>query len=126
MTGQNKQAAIHFSHILPAVTVAHPDEDKRIKGNPERTAREYFANELHGVRAGTWSAGEGSYRIALDENKHEFFHIISGRVTISAQDGSQPVRYAAGDTGVITPGFKGIFEIEEAASKFWVVTERAL
>ena len=126
MTEQNQQAAIHFSHLQPAVTVAHPDQDKRIRGNPERTAREYFANELHGVRAGTWSAGEGAYRIALDDNKHEFFHIISGRVTVSAPDGSGTMRYAAGDSGVIPPGFKGIFEIEEAASKFWVVTERAL
>ena len=126
MTEQNQQAAIHFSHLQPTVTVAHPDQDKRIKGNPERTAREYFANGLHGVRAGTWSAGEGAYRIALDDNKHEFFHIISGRVTVSAPDGSLMMRYAAGDSGVIPPGFKGIFEIEEAASKFWVVTEHAL
>jgi uncharacterized cupin superfamily protein len=126
MTTQITLAPIHFNALQPEITVQHPDPDKRIKGNPKRTAREYFANDVHGVRAGTWEAEEGAYRIALAADKHEFFHIISGRVAISAPDGSGTVRYAAGDTGVIPPGFQGIFEIEEAASKFWVVTERSL
>jgi uncharacterized cupin superfamily protein len=79
---------------------------------------------VHGVRSGTWSAETGSYRIELDENKHEFFHILTGKVEISNEDGSTTLAYGPGDTGVIPPGFKGVFDIVEPASKFWVVTER--
>lgn len=116
---------VHFHDIAPETTVQYPDPERRIKGNPKRTAREYFANQLHGVRAGTWQAETGSYRIALPADKHEFFHIISGHVIVSAPDGSQSRHFGPGDSGVITPGFEGIFEIVEAASKFWVVTEHA-
>lgn len=119
---QNNQIT-RFSDITPETTSQHPDEANRIKGNPLRIAREYFANDTHGVRAGTWEAGEGVYRIALGADKHELFHILTGRVIISEPDGANPRQFVAGDTGVIPPGFKGIFEIVEAASKFWVVTE---
>jgi uncharacterized cupin superfamily protein len=114
---------IRFNDLTPETTSQHPDEDKRIKGNPLRIAREYFANEVHGVRAGTWEAGPGAYRIALGAGKHELFHMLTGRVIISEADGGNPRQFAAGETGVIPPGFAGIFEIVEAASKFWVVTE---
>lgn len=73
----------------------------------------------------TWSAGTGSYRIELADSKHEPFHILTGRVSISLPDGSEGVSYGPGDTGIIPPGFKGIFEIVEPASKFQVVTDRA-
>ena len=118
-------AMLSFSAIEPAVSEQHVDADKRIKGNPRRVTKEYFAHELHGVRAGTWQAEAGAYRIALAETKHEFFHILSGQVAVSQPDGSATVTYGPGDTGVIPPGFKGIFEIVKPASKFWVVTERA-
>ena len=114
---------IHFADITPHTTAQHPDADKRLKGNPLRTAREYFANDVHGVRAGTWDAGPGAYRIALGADKHELFHMLTGRVVISNPDGGNAREFVAGDTGVIPPGFAGIFEIIEDASKFWVVTE---
>jgi uncharacterized cupin superfamily protein len=117
-------AVISFAAIEPATTEQFPAVDRRIKGNPRRVTKEYFANDLHGVRAGTWQAEAGAYRIALDETKHEFFHVLSGKVAVSQPDGSGTIAYAAGDTGVIPPGFEGIFEILEPASKFWVVTER--
>ena len=116
---------LRFADITPATTEHFPDEDKRIKGKPRRVTNEYFANALHGVRAGTWQAEAGSYRVELADTKHEFFHITSGRVQVSQPDGSDAKSYAAGDTGIIPPGFKGIFEIIEPASKFWVVTERS-
>ncbi|WP_220476917.1 cupin domain-containing protein [Massilia cavernae] len=116
---------IRFNDIEPKITEQFPDEDKRIKGKPLRTSQEYFANAVHGVRAGTWKAEAGSYRIELADTKHEFFHILTGKVQIALPDGSGVKEYAAGDTGIIPPGFKGIFEIVVPASKFWVVTERS-
>jgi uncharacterized cupin superfamily protein len=118
-------AMLSFAAIVPAVTEQFVDPDRRIKGNPRRVTQEYFANELHGVRAGTWQAETGAYRIALDADKHEFFHILSGEVAVSQPDGSGTLSYGPGDTGIIPPGFQGIFEVVKAASKFWVVTERA-
>lgn len=117
--------AIRFSDLTPKITEHFPDEDKRITGKPLRISNEYFANLEFGVRSGTWSAPAGSYRLELADSKHEFFHILTGRVLISLPDGSEAVSYGAGDTGIIPPGFKGIFEIVEPASKFWVVTDRA-
>jgi uncharacterized cupin superfamily protein len=118
-------AIINFTDIQPATSEQFPLPERRIKGNPRRVTKEYFANDLHGVRAGTWEAETGAYRIALESSKHEFFHILTGKVAISLPDGSGTVAYSAGDTGIIPPGFEGIFEIVEPASKFWVVTERA-
>lgn len=118
------QTMLRFADITPETSHAHPDQDRRLRGNPLRTSHEYFANDVHGVRSGTWSAEAGAYRIALDENKHEFFHLLSGKVQISNEDGSTTLSYGPGDTGIIPPGFKGVFDIVEPASKFWVVTER--
>lgn len=119
------QAMLHFGEITATTNEHFPDEDKRIKGKPRRVTSEYFNNAEHGVRAGTWSAEAGSYRVELAASKHEFFHILTGRVQVSQPDGSDPKCYGPGDTGIIPPGFKGIFEIVEPASKFWVVTERS-
>lgn len=117
-------AMLSFATIAPQTSEHFPDEDKRLKGKPRRVTNEYFANSVHGVRAGTWQAEAGSYRVELANTKHEFFHILSGKVAVSQPDGSDTIVYGAGDTGIIPPGFKGIFEIIEPASKFWVVTER--
>ena len=117
-------ALLSFAAIAPKTTQQFPDEDKRLKGKPLRTSNEYFNNAEHGVRSGTWSAEAGAYRVELPETKHEFFHILTGKVEISQPDGSGTVAYGAGDTGIMPPGFKGIFEVVEPASKFWVVTER--
>jgi uncharacterized protein len=114
---------LSFAAITPKTTEHFPDEDRRIAGKPRRVTNEYFANAVHGVKAGTWQAEAGSYRIALEDSKHEFFHILSGKVMVSQPDGSDARVYAAGDTGIIQPGFKGIFEIIEPASKFWVMSQ---
>ena len=115
---------ISFADLQPKITEHYPDEDKRLKGKPLRTSAEYFANAEFGVRSGTWKATEGAYRIALAATKHEFFHILTGRVTITGPAGENAKSYGPGDTGIIPPGFEGIFEIVEPASKFWVVTEK--
>jgi len=116
---------IRFADITPDSKTHFPDEDKRLKGKPQRITNEYFLNNEHGVRAGTWEAEVGAYRVALGVTKHEFFHITKGKVQVSNPDGSAPVSYGVGDTGIIPPGFEGIFEIIEPAAKFWVVSERA-
>jgi uncharacterized cupin superfamily protein len=118
------QGIIHFSDIEPEIGVRYPDEERRIKGAPRRTTYNYFANDTDGLSAGTWSADEGAYRIALEETKHEFFHILTGRISITSEDGESTWTFGPGETGIIPPGFRGVFEIIEAASKFYVVTER--
>jgi uncharacterized cupin superfamily protein len=112
-----------FADIEPATREHFPDEDKRLTGVPKRVTNVYYRDDPHGVRAGTWSAEKGSYRISIAEDTHEFFHITKGKVQISNPDGSDPKIYGVGDVGIIPPGFAGIFEIIEPASKFWVWAE---
>lgn len=115
--------AIRFSDLQPVRNDSYPDEKMRVKGNPMRSATEYFANLEHGVRSGIWSSEAGSYRIALPSTKHEVFHILSGRVQTIADDGTT-LSFSAGQTGVLPAGFQGIFDIVEAASKLYVVVEQ--
>jgi uncharacterized cupin superfamily protein len=120
------QGILSFTDIEPTVRDHYPDAENRVKGTPLRTTKSYFANEAHGVTSGIWNAEVGAYKIYLVETKHEFFHIISGRVQIEDAQTGKVTQFGPGEVGIIPPGFRGIFEILEAASKFWVVTERAV
>ena len=115
--------AIRFSDLQPSSSQTYPDEKMRVKGNPRRSTTEYFANAGHGVRSGLWSSEVGAYRIAFPMTKHEVFHVLSGQVQVLA-DGGAAVSFGPGQTGVLPAGFHGIFEIVEAASKLYVVTEQ--
>lgn len=115
---------IRYADIQPEITIRQPDPEMRIKGAPQRTTRSYFVDEAFGLRSGTWSAETGAYRISMPASKHEFFHILTGTVQISCDNTGVVKSFGPGDTGIIPPGFCGIFEIIENASKFYVVADR--
>jgi uncharacterized cupin superfamily protein len=116
---------ISFADLQPVKTVRQPDPDMRISGAPDRTTLNYFEDIDYGLRSGTWSAGPGAYRVQMPAAKHEFFHVLSGLIRISCDDTGTVRQFAPGETGIMPPGFKGIFEIVEAASKFYVVIDHA-
>ncbi|MBB3213867.1 hypothetical protein FHW67_003173 [Herbaspirillum sp. Sphag1AN] len=115
---------LHFAEIKPTITTRQPDPEMRIEGAPERETQSRFLAPAFGLSSGTWSAGVGAYRIAMPDSKHEFFHILTGKVAISCDETGAVKHFGPGDTGIIQPGFKGIFRIVEDASKLYVVTDR--
>ena len=117
---------LHFAEIEPTITKRMPDPAMRIEGAPERTTLSRFIEPAYGLSSGTWSAGVGAYKISMPPSKHEFFHILSGRIAISCDNTGALKHFGPGDTGIIQPGFKGVFRIIEDASKFYVVTDRNL
>lgn len=58
--------------------------------------------------AGEWSAGVGAWRVSYDE--WEFCHVLEGACEL-VPDGAPAQRYAAGDSFLIEPGFKGVWRV---------------
>ncbi|MEM4989260.1 cupin domain-containing protein [Collimonas sp. H4R21] len=117
---------ISYAEIQPDISVRQPDPEMRVKGAPQRTTRSYFVDPSFGLSSGIWSAETGAYKISMATSKHEFFHILTGKVEISCDSTGAVKSFGPGDTGIIPPGFTGMFEIVESASKFYVVTDRNL
>jgi uncharacterized cupin superfamily protein len=115
---------ISYADIQPAISVRQPDPEMRVTGAPQRTTFSYFVDPSFGLSSGIWSAETGAYKISMAASKHEFFHILTGKVKISCDSSGAVKSFGPGDTGIIPPGFTGVFEIVETASKFYVVTDR--
>ncbi len=71
-----------------------------------------------GLHAGLWESTPGKWRVEYDE--WEYCRILSG-VCVVTEDGGAPRRLAAGDSLIIRPGFKGVWEVLETARKEFVV-----
>lgn len=99
----------------------HPRPERLIAGNPLRTTWNHY--EHAGVAAGTWSCEPGAWRIAFDDDKDEFFHVISGRLRICDEDGIGQ-EFGPGEACVIPGGFRGRFEVLEKLTKHYVLIER--
>ncbi|WP_331373989.1 cupin domain-containing protein [Sinorhizobium chiapasense] len=94
-----------------------PASDRLISGNPE--FRTWNLEEAGGaLYAGIWEATPGKGRIVYDE--WEYFHILSGH-SIVTEEGHEPVHLRAGDSMVLRPGFKGIWEVVETTRKDYVI-----
>jgi uncharacterized cupin superfamily protein len=94
-----------------------PSPDRVISGEP--TFRTWNAEEADGgLYAGIWEASPGKWRIEYDE--WEFCHILSG-VSIVTEDGGEARTVRQGDSFVLRPGFKGIWEVVETTRKEYVI-----
>lgn len=89
------------------VTVEPIAADRLVEGAP--TTRTIVDHERDGkVFAGEWSAEVGAWRVAYDE--WEFCHVLEGACEL-APDGGDPMRFKAGDSFVIEPGFTGVWRV---------------
>lgn len=101
-----------------APDIAQARADRLISGSPEfRTWAQDTARE--NVRTGVWQATPGETRSIKGET-FEFCHILSGVVEITPEGGT-PVRYAAGDSFVMKPGFVGVWKTIETVRKIYVI-----
>jgi len=69
--------------------------------------------------SGVWEATPGKWRVDY-EGKWEFCTITAGALTIT-EDGGEPITYKQGDSFVVRPGFKGVWEATETTRKLYVV-----
>lgn len=67
---------------------------------------------------GEWASDVGAWRVAYDE--WEYCHMLEGVCELVSEDGVSQ-RFAAGDSFVIEPGFKGVWRVLEPMRKKFVV-----
>ncbi|WP_300606096.1 cupin domain-containing protein [Trebonia sp.] len=68
--------------------------------------------------AGVWECTAGpSYWV---QEQHEFVHILSGTLTVTA-DGGSPVLLRPGDSAVFPRGWRGTWELHETVRKVYVI-----
>lgn len=99
-------------------SVSGPLPERHISGDP--VFRTWDQESAKGnISAGVWEASVGEYK-SIKGEAFEFCHIISGVVEITP-DGGEPVRYSAGDSFVLKPGFEGVWKTIETVRKIFVI-----
>lgn len=97
-------------------THSRPDPARLIVGDPVFTTWDIEARD--GLFAGLWQSTPGAWRVIYDE--WEYCHILQGYSVLTAEDGARH-ELRAGDSIVIRPGFRGIWEVVETTLKDYVI-----
>lgn len=90
--------------------------DRVLDGAPMTETRLDYEHD--GTYAGEWAADGGAWRVQYDE--WEFCHVLEGTCEITPA-GGEPMRFAAGDSFVIEPGFVGVWRVIAPMRKRFVV-----
>jgi uncharacterized cupin superfamily protein len=105
---------------LPAPEPSQPAVERCLEGAPRQNIWNVYSDPSAQFHAGRWSSDRGAWRVHYTE--HEFCHLLAGRVRISSESGS--VRsFEPGDSFVIPAGFRGVWTVEEPATKIYVIFE---
>lgn len=110
-----------FSSCKTSPEIDYPHPDRLVRGNPTRKTWNHFDED--GVSSGLWECEPGAWRISFSKGKEEFFHIISGRIRITDEDG-KACEFGPGEACIIPGGFTGLFEVIEHVRKHYVIIER--
>ena len=111
------------------VPVPHtPDEASRapvaaerlVSGQPQQAVGNAYSTQDERFHCGVWEGGVGAWRVQYTE--HEFSHLLSGRVRLRGDDGSE-VLLEAGQSFVVPAGFTGLWEVLETARKLYAIYE---
>ncbi|MCK0196705.1 cupin domain-containing protein [Ancylobacter sp. 6x-1] len=95
-----------------------PDADRVIAGNPRHLTWNLETTPDEKVFSGVWESSPGMWRVEYEE--WEFCSFLSG-VSVLHEEGKLPVRLEAGDSFVIRPGFRGVWEVVETTRKLYVI-----
>ena len=106
----------------PPVT-DQPRPERREVGAPQRSTWTLYESAPDGLCAGIWDCEPGRWRIEFGPAEHEYFHVLSGRARIQAEDGTV-TEIGPGQAVMIPPGFRGSFEVVEALRKHFVILDR--
>ncbi|MCY0906655.1 cupin domain-containing protein [Arthrobacter sp. H14-L1] len=78
----------------------------------------YMWKDENGAESGIWECTAGPSRWVLET--HEFLHVLSGSMTITA-DGGEAEFVGPGDTVFVPRGWSGNWEIHETLRKVFVI-----
>lgn len=98
--------------------LSRPEADRLVEGDPVHRTWNLETAQGDKIFSGVWEATPGKWRVVYEE--WEFCSFLSG-VSILHEEGQEPVRLAAGDSFVLRPGFKGIWEVVETTRKLYVI-----
>ncbi|KAF1708557.1 hypothetical protein CSC70_13000 [Pseudoxanthomonas kalamensis DSM 18571] len=96
--------------------------ERLLSGRPQQAVANLYSDPGNAFHCGVWEGDPGAWRVQYSE--HEFCHLLSGRVRMTADDGDEVV-LAAGDSFVIPAGYCGVWEVLEPARKLYAVYEPA-
>jgi hypothetical protein len=86
-----------------------------VRGTPTMETKILHTNREKNMVSGIWKATVGTYHATY--SAYEFVHMISGKITITPDDGSPSTVVRGGDTFVVESNFKGTWKIEEDVTK---------
>lgn len=95
---------------------ARPAPDRLVSGDPVFTS--WDIEDRDGIHAGIWQSTPGAWRVVYDE--WEYCHILSGHSVLTEEGGRAHI-LRAGNSIVIRPGFRGIWEVIETTRKDYVI-----
>ncbi|WP_062354883.1 cupin domain-containing protein [Pseudoxanthomonas mexicana] len=113
-------------HIVPVphapddATRAPVATDRLVDGQPWQAVGNAYSTHDDRFHCGVWEGDVGRWRVHYTE--HEFCHLLSGRVRLRGDDGSD-VLLQAGQSFVVPAGFTGTWEVQEAARKLYAIYE---
>lgn len=116
-------ALIAFTDPAPAAVEDRPAAGRAIGQAPRRLTAERYAAEDGALSIGDWACEPGAWRIRFHPGRHEFFHVLEGRIRITDEAGTAR-EFGPGDACVIPAGFAGVFEVLEAVKKRYVMLDR--
>lgn len=100
-----------------------PAAGKLLSGQPAQTVANHYSDASGQFHSGEWTGEPGRWRVQYTE--HEFCYVTRGRIAITDAEG-QTVEVKAGDAFMVPAGFVGVWEVLEAAHKFYVIFEPKL
>lgn len=111
--------AVTFFSAEPAFEESAPAPDRVRSGTPCFQTDVAYQSPDQRLLAGVWRASPGAWAIRYDET--EYCHILSGKGRLIDVDGVAR-DFGAGDSFVISPGFRGVWEVFELMEKqFFIV-----
>lgn len=113
---------IHFADPLPPAAEDRPAPERAIGPPPLRTTWEVYAAPEDSLSIGEWACEPGKWAIAFHPRRHEFFHVLAGRLRIADEAGNAR-QFGPGDAGVIPAGFRGTFEVIETVRKRYAMLD---
>jgi hypothetical protein len=87
---------------------------------PVQVVRNAYADATGRFFGGIWRSSVGAWRVTYTEN--ELCVLTAGRVRIS-DDAGHSWTFGPGDCFVMPSGFSGLWEVLEAAQKFYAIYE---
>ncbi|WP_433215128.1 cupin domain-containing protein [Microtetraspora malaysiensis] len=112
-----------MSIVLPDATTAAlgPDAPKptSVTGDQREAALEVWTTRDGSTVTGVWECTPGTFT-ALRDGYHEICQILSGRATVTHEDGTS-AEVGPGSTLILPDGWRGEWQVHETVRKTYVI-----